>query len=103
MHYSAEKVGSFENLVAFGERERNKVSLDDFTVRDIAAERREQEQKIAPRRSVEWPQPRRTVTISPDYAAAVERQRERERAQQQAVELEQQRKKEQKRTRGRGM
>jgi hypothetical protein len=40
MHFSAEKVGSFENLVQFGERSRDKVSLDDFVVRDLAAELR---------------------------------------------------------------
>jgi hypothetical protein len=30
MHYSAEKVGTFEDLVKLGERSRDKVSLDDF-------------------------------------------------------------------------
>jgi hypothetical protein len=86
MHYSAEKVGSFENLVAFGERERNKTSLDDFTVRDLAAEQREHEQKIAPRRSVESPQPRLRGISDEDLAAAIERQRERDRAQQQVID-----------------
>jgi hypothetical protein len=80
MHYSAEKVGSFENLVAFGERERNKTALNDFTVRDLAAERREQEQTIAPRRSVESSQPRRRGISDDDLAAAIERQRERQAA-----------------------
>lgn len=48
MHYSAEKVGSYENLVAFGERERCKTSLKDYTVRDLAAEQREvQERALA--------------------------------------------------------
>jgi hypothetical protein len=41
MHYSAEAVGSFENLVQFGERSRDKVSLADFSVRDLVAEQRE--------------------------------------------------------------
>jgi hypothetical protein len=40
MHYSAEAVGSFENLVQFGERSRDKISLDDFAVRDLVAEQR---------------------------------------------------------------
>jgi hypothetical protein len=80
MHYSGEKVGSFENLVAFGERERNKTSLDDFTVRDLVAEQREVELAKTrymtpdpPRRSVESPQERtRTFTIATD---ALERHR----------------------------
>jgi hypothetical protein len=88
MFYSAEKVGSFENLVAFGERERNKTSLDDFTVRDIAAELRERElaktshnmTPDAPRRSVESPQSRRRGISDDDLAAAIERQRARQAA-----------------------
>jgi hypothetical protein len=38
MHYSAEKVGSFENLVAFGERERDKTPLDVSNRRSRTAE-----------------------------------------------------------------
>jgi hypothetical protein len=38
MYYSVEAVGSFESLVQFGERSRDKVSLDNFTVRDLVAE-----------------------------------------------------------------
>jgi hypothetical protein len=41
MHFSAEMVGSFENLVQFGKRSRDKIALDDFAVRDLAAEQRE--------------------------------------------------------------
>ncbi len=52
MHFSAEAVGSFENLVQFGERSRDKISLGDFAVRDIAAEQREaQKQAQIARRS----------------------------------------------------
>jgi molybdopterin-guanine dinucleotide biosynthesis protein len=36
-----EKVQSYANLIAFGERERNKLSLDDYDIRDLAAEQRE--------------------------------------------------------------
>jgi hypothetical protein len=72
MHYSAEKVGSFENLVVFGERERNKTSLDDFTVRDLAAEKREveqQQQKIDEKvRRSQTVQSRRTVKSIGDWA-----------------------------------
>jgi hypothetical protein len=32
------KVQSYANLVAFGQRERNKLSLEDYDIRDFAAE-----------------------------------------------------------------
>ena len=54
MHFSVEAVGSFENLVQFGERSRDKVLLDDFAVRDLAAEQREaQELQQARERQVQ--------------------------------------------------
>src|ERR1035441_6541078 len=36
-----ETVQSYANLVAFGERERNKLSLHDYDARDFAAEQRQ--------------------------------------------------------------
>jgi hypothetical protein len=67
MHYSADKVGSFENLVQFGERSRDKVSLDDFAVRDPAAELREAQKQAKLRASIER-----------EREAAAERKAERE-------------------------
>jgi hypothetical protein len=68
MHFSAEAVGSFENLVQFGERSRDKVSLDDFAVRDLVAEQREAQEQVKLR-----------VTIERERQAAAERKAERER------------------------
>jgi hypothetical protein len=68
MHYSAEAVGSFENLVQFGERSRDKVSLDAFSVRDLAAERREAQKQAQLRAAIER-----------EREAAAERKAERER------------------------
>ena len=53
MHYSAEAVGSFENLVQFGERSRDKISLDAFAVRDLAAEQREAQKQAQLRAAIE--------------------------------------------------
>jgi hypothetical protein len=53
MHYSAETVGSFENLVQFGERSRDKVSLGDFAIRDLAAEQREAQKQAQLRAAIE--------------------------------------------------
>jgi hypothetical protein len=53
MHYSAEAVGSFENLVQFGERSRDKISLGDFAVRDLAAEQREAQKRAQLRAAIE--------------------------------------------------
>ena len=66
----------------------------DFSVRDIAAEQRQAQDK-----KIEREQPRRRGISDDDLAAAIERHRERERAQQQAVEIEQEKKLEQKRSR----
>jgi hypothetical protein len=68
MHYSAEAVGSFENLVQFGERSRDKVSLADFAVRDLAEERREAQKQERLREAIER-----------EREAAAERKAERER------------------------
>ena len=68
MHYSAEAVGSFENLVQFGERSRDKVSLGDFAVRDLVAERREAQK-----------QAKLQAPIERQREAAAERKAERER------------------------
>jgi hypothetical protein len=68
MHYSAEAVGSFENLVQFGERSRDKVSLDAFAVRDLAAEQREAQKQAQLRAAIER-----------EREAAAERKAERER------------------------
>ena len=68
MHYSAEAVGSFENLVQFGERSRDKVSLSDFAVRDLAAEQREAQKQAQLRAAIER-----------EREATVERKAERER------------------------
>jgi hypothetical protein len=53
MHFSAEAVGSFENLVQFGERSRDKISLGDFAVRDLAAEQREAQKQAQLRAAIE--------------------------------------------------
>ena len=53
MHYSAEAVGSFENLVQYGERLRDKVSLEEFAVRDLAAEQREAQKQAQLRAAIE--------------------------------------------------
>jgi hypothetical protein len=68
MHFSAETVGSFENLVQFGERSRDKVALDDFTVRNLAAEEREAQKQAQLRAAIER-----------EREAAAERKAERER------------------------
>lgn len=52
MHYSAETVGSFEKLVQFGERSRDKVSLEEFAVRDLAAEQREEQKQAQLRAAI---------------------------------------------------
>jgi hypothetical protein len=67
MRFSAEAVGSFENLVQFGERSRGKISLDDFAVRDLAAEKREVQKRAKLR-----------VVIEREREAAAERNAERE-------------------------
>jgi len=67
MHFSAEAVGSFEHLVQFGERSRDKVSLDDFSVRDLAAEQREAQKQAKLRAAIER-----------EREAAAERKAERE-------------------------
>jgi hypothetical protein len=67
MHFSADAVGSFENLVQFGERSRDKTALDDFAVRDLAAERREAQKQAQLR-----------VAIEREREAAAERKAERE-------------------------
>ena len=53
MHYSAEAVGSFENLGQFGERSRDKVSLAEFAVRDLAAEQREAQKQAKLQAAIE--------------------------------------------------
>ena len=68
MHYSAEAVGSFENLVQYGERLRDKVSLEEFAVRDLAAEQREAQKQAQLRAAIER-----------EREAAAERKAERER------------------------
>jgi hypothetical protein len=68
MHFSAEAVGSFENLVQFGERLRDKVSLADFASRDLAAEQREAQKQAQLRAAIER-----------ERQAAAERKAERER------------------------
>ena len=68
MHFSAEVVGSFENLVQFGERLRDKVSLGDFAVRDLAAEQREAQKQAQLRAAIER-----------EREAAAERKAERDR------------------------
>ena len=68
MHYSAEAVGSFENLVQFGERSRDKISLDAFSIRDLAAEQRETQKQAQLRAAIER-----------EREAAAERKAERER------------------------
>ena len=69
MHFSAEAVGSFDNLVQFGERSRDKVSLADFAVRDLAAEQREAQKQAQLRAAIER-----------EREAAAERKAERERS-----------------------
>ena len=68
MHFSAEAVGSFENLVQYGERSRDKVSLEEFAVRDLAAEQREAQKQAQLRAAIER-----------EREAAAERKAERER------------------------
>ena len=63
-----ETVYSFENLVQFGERSRDKVSLGDFAVRDLAAEQREAQKQTQLRAAIER-----------EREAAAERKAERER------------------------
>jgi hypothetical protein len=65
-------------FVEWGAANRGQVERHE-TVREGVADlgRYRQEQKIAPRRSVESPQPRRTYTLSPEAIEAVERHRER--------------------------
>jgi hypothetical protein len=68
MHFSAEAVGSFENLVQYGERLRDKVSLEEFAVLDLAAEQREAQKQAQLRAAIER-----------EREAAAERKAERER------------------------
>ncbi len=68
MHYSAEAVGSFENLVQLGDRSRDKVSLGDFAVQDMVAEQREAQKHAQLRAAIER-----------EREAAAERKAERER------------------------
>lgn len=53
MHFAAETVGSFENLVQLGVRSQDKVSLDDFAVRDLASEQREAQKQAKLRASIQ--------------------------------------------------
>jgi hypothetical protein len=84
----------FSDFTRCASRSSDKDLAMDFTVRDLAAERRQaQEQEIAPGRSVESPQPRQRGISDDDLAAAIERHRQRQAAEEERA---------QKRSRGRG-
>jgi AAA domain/Relaxase/Mobilisation nuclease domain len=94
-------------FVEWGAANRQRVEQHEVTrerVADLGRHRQAQEQKIAPRRSVESPQPRRRGISDDDLAAAIERQRARQAAEEErAQKIEQQQQKRGISRGGRGM